>query len=114
LRVSAVIKLSFFSKEAWRSSAILAVETAASHFRGNHLAAVGRLVKAPAFLAMQRSHGIGTQQLQAVVMQIEGTSLEARLPSIFKRPEEQARDCRFRCAVIGTWTDDNSARPILW
>jgi hypothetical protein len=54
LGVSAVIKLSFFSKEAWRGSAILAVETAASHFRGNHLAAVGRLVKAPAFLAMQR------------------------------------------------------------
>jgi hypothetical protein len=56
-----------FCKEAWRGPAIFAVETATSHFRGNHLAAVGRLVKAPAFLTMHGLSGVKTYRLQAVV-----------------------------------------------
>jgi hypothetical protein len=39
--------------EGWRHPATFAVKTATSHACGNHLAAVGRLVKAPAFVAMQ-------------------------------------------------------------
>jgi hypothetical protein len=41
-----------FGNRGWRRSAMFAVETATSHLRGNHLAAGGRLVKAPAFVEM--------------------------------------------------------------
>jgi hypothetical protein len=39
LEIGAIIEPSYQS-DGWRHSAIFAVETATSHFRGNHLAAV--------------------------------------------------------------------------
>jgi hypothetical protein len=40
-------------------------KTATSHFRGDHLAAVGRLVKVPAFVEMHHQCGVSFWRLQA-------------------------------------------------
>jgi hypothetical protein len=41
-------------KEGWHILLYLPLHTATSHSRENHLAAVGRLVKVPAFVKMRR------------------------------------------------------------
>jgi hypothetical protein len=65
MEVGAVIGLSFL--QGGLAPAIFAVETATSHFCGNHLAAVGRLVKAPAFLAMHPYNGDRDSRSQAII-----------------------------------------------
>ena len=51
-----VLSWSPLHNEGWHHSATFAVKTATSHFRGNHLAAVGRLVKVPAFVEMRYAY----------------------------------------------------------
>ena len=48
-----------FQNKGWHRSATLAVETAASHFSGNHLAAVWQVGEAPALILMHAKFSIG-------------------------------------------------------
>jgi hypothetical protein len=57
LEIGAVIVPS--QSEGWRRPATLAVETATSHLRGNHLATAGRLVRAPGLPLMNPSCSVG-------------------------------------------------------
>jgi len=47
------------------------------------------------------------------IVQIEGATLEAWLPSVFRRLEELARECRARVGSIGAWIEDQNAGTIL-
>jgi hypothetical protein len=94
-----------FHAEGWRNPATFAVLTAASHSRGDHLAAVGRLVKAPALVAMQGEGGAGHEENQGAIKRSPLLALAQRGISPL------GCSCgRERCHVLGLKNSERAER----
>jgi hypothetical protein len=86
-----------FQNKGWHRSATLAVETAASHFSGNHLAAVWQVGEAPAFILMHAKFSIG---------------LDGHKPHKHARPAVQRHD--HRPAALGSGGHARKLRARVW
>ena len=65
------------------------------------------------YYAVSKFTGVPLTILDYDIVQIEGALLEIWLPTVFKRLEELAKQCRARAGSLGTWIEDAQAGAVL-
>ena len=65
------------------------------------------------YFALSRNFGVPLLILDYDVIQIEGSMLEAWLPSVYERLAQLAKMCRARYGSLGAWIEDKNSGTIL-